>query len=149
MKIHNRNYHREYEEVEKFETGIVLTGGEAKMVREGAVKLENAFVKLYPDGAYLMNAEIQQYPYTRGQEYDPRRNRKLLLNKKELARLKAKIHSTPGLTIVPIVCYNKGRVFKLEIALSRGRKDIEKRKREKTRDIEIAEKREMKEHLKS
>lgn len=148
MKIVNRNFHREYEELEKFEAGIVLTGGEAKAIQQGGLRLEGSFVKLYDDGAYLLNAEIPIYQYAKIEDYNPRRNRKLLLHGAELERLRGKIASAPGLTIAPISCYNKGKRIKLEIALSRGRKDVEKRKREKTKEIEKSQKREAKEFMK-
>lgn len=149
MKIVNRNYNREYEEIEKFEAGIALTGPEVKSIRAGNMRLENAFIRVTVDGAFLFNAEIGAYVFAKNEEYDPRRTRQLLLNKKELGRLKAKIHSSPSLTIIPMLCYNKGSLIKLEIALSRGRKDLEKRKREKERDIRLQEKREAKEYEKS
>ncbi|MBI4004967.1 SsrA-binding protein SmpB [Candidatus Roizmanbacteria bacterium] len=146
MKIVNRSYNREYEEIEKYEAGIALTGGEVKVVQQGGIKLEGSFVKLRDDGAYLLNAEIPPYQYARDKEYDPKRSRRVLLHQEELERLRSKIASAPSLTIVPIACYNKGRLLKLEIALSRGRKDLEKRKREKARDVKRAQEKEAKEY---
>ncbi len=148
MKIINRKFHREYQELEKYEAGIVLTGSEVKSVKAGRLRLDDAFVRLLGQEAYLVNAEIPIYEYARALGYDPKRTRKLLLHRAELTRLKTKIQSGSGLTVAPISCYNKGSLIKLEIALVRPRKELEKRRREKARDIEREAKREIKEYLK-
>lgn len=148
MKIINRKFNRDYKEIESFEAGIILTGAEVKSIRAGRIKLENSFVKIMEDGApYLINADIPLYQFSQDKNYDSKRRRRLLLNKKEIIRLKTKIKSA-NLTIAPKSCYNKGKLIKLEIALVKGRKDIEKRKLEKERDIEKQEKKEVKEYLK-
>ena len=147
MKITNRKFNRDFEVVEIYEAGISLTGSEVKTIRTGGLKLENAFVKLLDDGPYLVNAEIPHYKFSHPQGYDSRRSRKLLLHKSELIRLKTKINSAKGLTIIPMSCYNKRARFKLEIALCKGRKEVEKRKLEKNRDIEREEKKKIKEYL--
>lgn len=148
MKIINRKFHRNYQELERFEAGIVLTGSEVKSIRAGRLQLEDAFVKIIGKEAYLVNATIGLYEYAKNEEYDPKRTRKLLLSKKELLRLQTKLSASKGLTIGPISCYNKGSLFKLEIALAKGRKDLEKRKLEKARDIKLREKQEAKEYTK-
>ncbi len=148
MKIINKKFNRQYSLVEKYEAGIALTGAEVKSIRTGRLRLEEAFVKIMASGAYLLNAEIPIYQYARPQGYDSRRSRKLLLHKKELIRLKTKINSGRGLTIVPVSCYNKGHLIKLEIALVKGRGEIERKKIEKKRDIKREEEREMKEYVK-
>ncbi len=148
MKIINRKFNRNYQEIEKFEAGIALTGPEVKSVRQGGLKLEGSFVKILEDGAALLNAEIPQYRFAKTDDYDPKRSRKLLLRGDELLRLKTKLSSSPGLAIVPVSCYTKGPYIKLEIALAKGRKDIEKRKLEKERDIKREEQREAREYMK-
>ncbi|QQG44390.1 MAG: SsrA-binding protein [Candidatus Roizmanbacteria bacterium] len=149
MKVINRVYNREYEELEKYEAGIALTGGEVKEVKKGGIKLEGSYVKLMESGPHLVNAEIPAYKYAKNENYDPKRSRKLLLHKDELEHIRSKIASTPSLTVIPIACYNKGNLIKLEIALSRGRKDIEKRKREKAKEIKRSQQREAKEYMKN
>lgn len=149
MKITNRKFNRDFEVVEIYEAGISLTGSEVKTIRTGGLKLENAFVKLLDDGPYLVNAEIPHYKFSHPQGYDSRRSRKLLLHKSELIRLKTKINSAKGLTIIPMSCYNKRARFKLEIALCKGHKEVEKRKLEKNRDIEREEKKKIKEYSRS
>ena len=148
MKIINRKFNREYREIERFEAGVALTGSEVKSIRSGRLKLDDAFVRIMGDGgAYLINAEIPIYEFARCPNYESKRTRKLLLHKRELTRIRTKMASG-GLTLAPKSCYNKGPLIKLEIALVKGRKDLEKRKLEKQRDIKRNEKREAKEYLK-
>ena len=148
MKIINRKFHRDYREIQKYEAGIVLTGAEVKSIRSGRLRIDDAFVRIIGSEAYLINAEIPIYEFARNSAYESKRSRKLLLHKRELLKLKVKMASG-GLTLAPVSCYNKGPHIKLEIALVKGRKDIEKRKLEKKRDIKIREEREIKEYVKS
>jgi SsrA-binding protein len=148
MKIINRKFHREYREIEKYEAGIVLTGSEVKSIRSGRLRIDDAFVRILGSEAYLINAEIPIYEYARSASYDPKKTRKLLLHKKELLKLKVKMASG-GLTLAPVSCYNKGPLIKLEIALVKGRKDVEKRKIEKKRDIKIQEERMIKDYIRN
>ncbi len=148
MKIVNRKFHRDYHEIERYEAGIVLTGAEVKSIRAGRLNLDDSFVRILSDEPYLINAQIPAYEYARQDGYDAKRSRKLLLHKKELIRILTKIRGGGSLTLAPVACYNKGPLIKLEIALARGRKELEKRKLEKARDIKREEKREVKEFLK-
>lgn len=146
MKITNKKFYRDYREIESLEAGIVLTGDEVKSIRAGRLNLDDSFVRIMDDGnAYLINANISPYSFSSDKTYQPKKTRKLLLHKRELIRLKSKMRSG-GLTLAPKSCYNKGPLIKVEIALVKGRKDIEKRKLEKARDIKIREKREAKEY---
>ena len=149
MRVLNRKYNRDYEEIESYEAGIALIGAEVKSAKTGHIKLENSFVKLVGNEAFLINAEIQIYQFTRPQGYDPRRTRKVLLHKKELTRIRTKIAAGGNLTLAPISCYNKGPLIKVQVALSKGRKDIEKRKLVKDRDIKVNQEREVKEYMRS
>ena len=149
MRLFNKKFRRDYQKIVSFEAGILLNGPEVKSIREGRLRLAGAYVKIIGNQPYLINAEIPSYRYSRLEDYQPFRTRKLLLNKKEITKLAIKLKSSQKLTIVPVVCYNKGRHIKLEIALVKargviGRKNLEKRKKK----IRAAE-REMKEHLKS
>ncbi len=149
MRVVNRLFNREFEELDKYEAGIVLTGGEVKSALNSGIKLEHSFVKILNGEAYLFNAEFAPYQFTGKEEYDPVRKRKLLLHKKELIRLQTKIQSGGRLTIVPIACYTKGRRIKVEIALVKARGEIGQKRLEKARDIKIDQKREIKEYLKT
>jgi len=147
MKIINRKFHRDYREIQKYEAGIVLTGVEVKSIRSGRLRIDDAFVRIMGSEAYLINAEIPIYEFARNDTYESKRTRKLLLHKRELLKLKLKMASG-GLTLAPVSCYNKGPLIKIEIALVKGRKDVEKRKIEKKRDIKIQEERMAKEYEK-
>jgi len=148
MKVVNRKFNREYEALDTFEVGIILNGAEVKSVWKEQIQLDDAFVKIVGNEAFLLNATIPLYQFAQGKGYDPKRTRKLLLHRKELLKMQVKMASG-NLTMAPRSCYNKGPYIKLEIALVRGRKEIEKRKLEKKRDIEQNQKREMKEYLKT
>lgn len=147
MKIYNRKFSRNYQKIESLEAGIVLYGDEVKSIKEGRIKLDDAYVKIIGSEVYLINAEVSSYVKSSINPSDPRRTRKLLLHKKEILRLKTKMKGE-GLTIAPVSCYNKGDVIKLEIALVRGRKDIERRKKEKEKELKREEERKLKEYLK-
>ncbi len=149
MKVANRIFHRNYQELETFEAGIVLSGGEVKSVLNGGIKLEGSFVKIIDDEAILYSAEIPAYKFIRQEGYNPVRKRKLLLHKKEIIRLKTKLQGAGKLTIIPIACYTKGRRIKLSIALAKARGEIGTKRLDKARDIERDQKREVKEYLKT
>jgi SsrA-binding protein len=148
MRVSNRKFSREYQKLEEFETGIALIGAEVKSIRAGNIRLEESFAKIIGSEAFLINADVPVYPFSRPQGYDSKRTRKLLLHKKELLRLKVKIAGSPGLTIVPVACYNKGSLIKLQIALVKGRKETEKKKLDKAKDVKRQQEREIKEHMK-
>jgi SsrA-binding protein len=148
MKVINRKFNREYQEIEKFEVGIALTGAEVKSIRDGRIKLDDAYVKVLDSEAYLINAPISVYEYARPQGYDEKRTRKLLLHKKEILRLKVKMQTAAGLTVAPVSCYNKHGLIKLEIALVKPRREIGKKKYEKQQKIQRIQEREAKEYMK-
>ena len=149
MKIVNRKLRHDYEILETIEAGIALTGGEVKSIRGGLCQLDGAFVKVLGNEVCLINASIPPYAFASIKDYDAKRTRKLLLHRKEILRLHVRLKQGGRLTLVPVSCYNRGRTIKLEVALARPRKEIEKRKLEKGRDVERQQKREMKEYLKS
>jgi len=148
MKIVNRTFRREYEAIEALEAGIVLSGAEVKSIRGGGIKLDGAHVKILSGEAYLVGAHISPYKFARNDDYEPQKSRKLLIKKKELLKWQIKMHGGGGLTIAPIALFSKGPYLKLEIALARGRKDLEKRKLEKSRDMARNQKRMAKEYIK-
>jgi len=132
----NRKARFNYEFLEKYETGIELVGTEVKSVRGGQMSLEGAFVIVRGGEAFLINANIPPYqPLNAPKDYDPFRNRKLLLTKKEITEL-AGSEKNKSLTIVPISVYNKNRKIKVEIALVKGKKKFDKRETLKKRDTD-------------
>jgi SsrA-binding protein len=141
----NRKARFNYEILEKYETGIELLGTEVKSVRGGQMSLEGAFVIVRGGEAFLINANIPPYqPKNSPKDYDPLKNRKLLLTKKEIAGL-AGSEKNKSLTIVPISVYNKNRKIKIEIALVKGKKKFDKRETIKKRDTDREIRREIKE----
>jgi len=142
----NRKARFDYEIVEKYEAGIELLGQEVKSVRGGQMSLEGAFVIIRGGEAFLINANIPPYQVKNAaKDYDPLKNRKLLLTKKEIGEL-ADSGKNKSLTIVPISVYNKGRKIKVNIALVKGKKKFDKRESLKKRDTEREVRREYKGH---
>lgn len=133
MKITNRRAYYDYDILDKFEVGIILTGPEVKSVKEGKIKLEGSFVKLINNEAFLINSHIHPYKYADNRDYQPTKTRKLLLHKDEIQSLSTKLLS--GLTLVPLSCYTTGRLVKLEIGLAKGKKKWDKREAIKKHDL--------------
>ena len=130
----NRKIYFNYEILEKYEAGIELYGSEVKAVRSGKMSLEGAFVIVRGGECFLINANTPPYqPNNTPKEYDPLRNKKLLLTKKEI-RVLSDSGNNKSLTIVPISVYNKGRKIKISIALAKGKKKFDKRETIKKRD---------------
>ena len=151
--IEHKKAHFNYEILETYEAGIQLFGTEVKSLRDHHGKLEGAHITVRGGEAFLLNAEIPpfQAANTSG-SYDPKRNRRLLLKKNELAEL-ATAEEKEGLTIIPLSMYNKGRVIKLRLGIARGKKKSDKRasiiKREHLRDIARVVKSEVKRSVRS
>ncbi len=134
--IQNRKVFFNYEVLEKIEAGIELVGIEVKSLRNGQGALDGAHITIRGGEAYVIGMDIPAYqPKNTPADYNPKRNRRLLLTKKELAELSLK-ESARGLTLVPISVYNKGRNLKMEIAIVRGKKKFDKRETTKKRDTE-------------
>ena len=141
----SRKAHFNYEILEKYETGIELLGTEVKAIRAGKMSLEGAFVIVRGGEAYLINSNLPPYqPKNAPKDYDPLRNRKLLLTKKEIAELGGS-EKNKSLTIVPISVYNKNRKIKVAIALVKGKKKFDKRETIKKRDTDRDIRRQIKE----
>ena len=135
MKISNKKATFNYEIIESFETGIVLTGAEVKSIKDGRINLTDSFVKIISGDLYLVNAEIPQYKYSSDEFYDARRSRKLLVKKKELVQIDSKLKAKK-LSLIPLSIYTKGKLVKVEVAYARGRKKHEKKQREKEREMD-------------
>jgi SsrA-binding protein len=132
----NRKARFDYEILEKYEAGIELLGVEVKSVRSSQMSLEGAFVIVRGGEAFLINSNIPAFqPKNAREGYDPLRNRRLLLTKKEIAEL-VSTEKNKSLTIVPISVYNKDRKIKIEIAVVKGKKKFDKRETIKKRDTD-------------
>lgn len=140
----NKHAKSDYELLETIEGGLVLSGAEVKAAKLGNMKLQGAFLTVERGELWLKNAHIGRYkPAGVQEDYDPTRQRKVLVHKKELRKITQKKQSE-GLTIVPIRVYTKGGLVKLEFAIARGKKKYEKRESIKKRDVERRMKEEMK-----
>jgi len=133
----NRQAFFNYDILEKFEAGIVLTGTEIKSAREGRVNLKDAYGLVKAGEVWLLNCHISPYSHGNYANHDPLRTRKLLLNRSEIRRLIGKTVEK-GLTLVPLRVYLKHGKLKCELALAKGRKLHDKREvfRQKTLDKE-------------
>ncbi len=141
----NRKARFDYEILDKYEAGIELLGAEVKSVRGGRMSLEGAFVIVRGGEVFLINSNIPAYqPLNAPKDYDPLRNRRVLLTKKEIHEL-ADGEKNKSLTIVPISVYNKNRKIKIEIALVKGKKKHDKRETIKKRETDREVRREYKE----
>ena len=135
IQIKNKKARFEYELLEEFTAGIVLTGTEIKSIRNSKASIAESFCEFNNQGElFTINMHIEEYAYGTRFNHLPKAQRKLLLNKKELKKLHREVQNT-GLTIVPLQLYINEKGFaKLRIALARGKKLYDKRETIKDRD---------------
>jgi SsrA-binding protein len=132
--VENKKAHLEYEFIETYEAGIELRGHEVKAMRTGKASLVGSHVVVRGGEAYLVGASITPYQVGNTPDsYEPDRTRRLLLSKKELNSIEGK-ESQKGLTLIPIMVYNKNRFLKLSFALAKKKKAHDKRATLKERD---------------
>ena len=140
----NRKARHEYYIEDQYEAGLVLTGTEIKSVRAGTVSLTEGYVQIRNGELWLYDVHIAQYEQAGRSSHDPKRPRKLLMHRKEIARLQSSTQER-GHTIVPLRMYLKGRLAKVEIGLARGKRQYDKREVIAKRDADRRIKREWKE----
>lgn len=143
MEILNRKARYDYELLDKYEAGIVLTGTEIKSLRNGSANLKDSYAIIKNGEAFLLNMHISEYKQGNQFNHDETRTRKLLLHKNEIKKINDKI-SIKGLTLVPVKLYFKEGKAKIELAIARGKHTYDKKETIKQRDIE----REVKKSLK-
>jgi len=135
----NRKARHDYFIEDTFEAGVVLTGTEIKSIRNGQVSLRDSFAVIKEDELWLMNAHIAAYKQGTYANHEPRRQRKLLMHRREIDRLAAKLDQK-GLTLVPLRLYLKNNRAKVELGLARGKRQYDKRatlrEKESRREIE-------------
>jgi SsrA-binding protein len=139
----NKKAYHDYFIEEKFEAGMVLRGTEVKSLRMGKANLNDAFALVKNGEAFLNNLHISPYDFGNRENHDPDRMRKLLLHKKEIVKLYAKVREQ-GYSIVPLRLYFKEGLVKVEMGLAKGKKLYDKREDLKMKD----DKREMAKALK-
>lgn len=133
----NRKAFRDFHVLEKIEAGIELRGTEVKSIRQGHVRIDEAYARIEKGQAEILQMTIQPYDHGNLFNHSPTRPRRLLLHKKEILRLESKMNEK-GLTMVPLKVYlTRGRI-KLELALCKGKDTVDKREtlKKKSADLE-------------
>ncbi|MBA3020970.1 SsrA-binding protein SmpB [Propionicimonas sp.] len=138
----NRKARHDYHLHDRFEAGMVLTGTEVKSLRLGRASLVDAFATVDDGEVWLRNAHIPEYAFGTWTNHATRRTRKLLLHRKEIAKLERETNSS-GQTIVPLAIYFSDGYAKVELAVATGKKDWDKRQTIAARDVERDTRREL------
>lgn len=135
VRIRNKKARFEYEILDKYTAGIVLTGTEIKSIRASRASIAESFCEFNEEGElFIINMTIEPYEFGSHYNHKPKAERKLLLNKKELKKLQKDVQAK-GLTVIPILLFiNETGYAKLEIALAKGKKLFDKRETIKDRD---------------
>lgn len=135
VNIKNKRAKFEYEILDKYNAGIVLTGTEIKSIRQSKASIAESFCEFNESGElFIINMTIEEYAFGTYYNHKPKAERKLLLNKRELKKLQKDVQAK-GLTIVPLLLFiNENGLAKIEIALAKGKKIFDKRETMKDRD---------------
>ena len=133
--LRNRRARYDYELLETFEAGLVLTGSEVKSLRQGGGSLAEAYARRQRGELFLEGLNIPTYREASYNNHEPKRPRKLLLKRQELREI-ARALERRGLTVIPTKLYFKGGWAKVELALARGRKYHDKRQQQAKRDAQ-------------
>lgn len=139
MEIVNKKAKFDYFIEEEIEAGIVLNGTEIKSLRKGSADLKDTYVRIKNNEAFIINMYIAKYDEGSIFNHDETRERKLLLHKKEILKLK-ELSSKDGYTLIPIRAYLKKNVVKINIGVCRGKKNYDKREAIKEKDLRRLEK---------
>lgn len=132
--IQNRKARHDYHIDDTYEAGVVLKGTEVKSIREGKASLNEAFAYLNNGEVWLKNMYIKPYKFGSYANHDERRDRKLLLKKKEIREIDKNINQK-GFTLIPLKLYFKGGYAKILVGLARGKKQYDKREDIKEKDV--------------
>jgi SsrA-binding protein len=143
-EIRNRQAFYEYFIEDKFEAGMVLTGTEVKSLRAGRASFNDSYCYVHKGEVYIKSLHIAEYSHGTSANHEPLRERKLLLNKREIKKIESKIKEK-GVTVVPLrIFFSEKGLAKVEIGLGKGKKLYDKRETIKQRDTQ----REMKKYIK-
>lgn len=136
INIKNKRAYHDYELIERFTAGIQLQGTEIKSIRLGKVSLSDAYCVFHNNELYIKGLQISEYAWASYNSHEPGRERKLLMNRKELNKLQRKVKES-GLTIITLRIFIAENGFaKIEIALAKGRKQYDKREAIKQKDTQ-------------
>jgi SsrA-binding protein len=134
MEIVNRKARHEYNILENYTAGVVLQGSEVKSIKAGKANISDAYCYISTKNEiWIKNSHVSKYESDKFTNHEEKRDRKLLLTKKEIRRLKADIQN-PGYTIIPLKIFIMKGKIKVEIGLCKGKKDYDKRETIKERD---------------
>ena len=136
QSIINRKAFHNYDILESLEVGLVLHGSEVKSIKGGQISLNESYIKIINGQMYLWNANIPRYVNSALINYDPIRNRKVLIHKSQIIKWSSKMKQG-NLTIIPLKVYSNDGKIKMEIGLCRGKKVYEKKLQQKERDLKI------------
>lgn len=131
--VSNRRATYDYEILETFEAGIVLTGTEIKSLRDNGGALQESYVKVLNSELWLIGSSIAPYRFGSAYNHEDKRDRKLLMHKREIARIRVATQEK-GNTVIPLAIYLKNGRAKVKIAIAKGKKSIDKRASIKERD---------------
>ena len=135
MEIKNKKAYFDYYIEREIECGIVLKGTEIKSIRKGSSNLKDTYARIKNNEVYILNMYIAKYDEGNRFNHDERRERKLLLHKKEIMKLKQEVNQN-GFTLVPLKLYFKKNNVKVLLGLAKGKKLYDKRESIKKRDLE-------------
>lgn len=136
VEIKNKKASFEYFFLETFTAGLVLTGTEIKSIRDGKASIADAYCVIRESEVFIINMHIAEYTFGNRYNHEPKRDRKLLLGKKEIKKIKAKLIDK-GLTVIPTLLFiNDKGLAKLAVALAKGKKMYDKRETIKNKDIQ-------------
>jgi len=138
----NRRARHDYEPLQFFTAGLILKGTEIKSIREGKITFTDTFCFLKEDGLWIKNLNIPEYKLGTSNNHDPERDKKLLITKVELKKIRNEMKNK-GLTIIPFKLFEKKGMAKLEIAICKGLKNYDKKQKIKEKDIKRETEREL------
>ena len=141
----NKKAFHDYEILEDFEAGIVLNGDEVKSIKNNQANLKGGFVDTFNEEAFLNEVHISKYAHSSRKEFEPTRKRKLILHKREIAKIDQAI-GQKGITAIPLELYPRKGLIKIKIGLCRGKKLFDKRDTLKKRSQEMDIKRQLKKY---
>lgn len=144
--VNNRHAFHEYHILDKYEAGVALKGTEVKSVMTGRIQLKESYVSVRDGEVWVLNLHISPYSHGNRENHDPLRTRKLLLHKREIAKLE-KETTIKGMTLVVTRIYWKNGRIKFEIGVAKGKKLYDKRETEMKRAVEKETRQELKEKL--
>ena len=141
VNINNKKAKYDYSLLDKYKCGIVLTGNEIKSIRIGKASLNNSYCEFNGDELFVVNMHVDEYNNSNESNYNPKRKRKLLLNKQELKKIQKQVKDS-GITVVALSLFiSKKGIAKLNVSVAKGKREFDKRNAIKERENKISLKR--------